>query len=178
LSRGAALGLPSCIRRGGADLRRTRLTDGTDGRTRHPPMGGAGSAPKNGHTKNSTERTMKTRLLATALIAASLGAALPAADAATLIVRTAPPPLLVETVPAPRAGYQWVGGHWEWRGNQYVWESGTWVKERPGYVYYAPTWVEHEGRWERHEARWGRRDDDRDGVPNAVDRHPENPVKP
>jgi hypothetical protein len=141
-------------------------------------MGGMRPAPNNEATQNSKDSPMKTRLLATALIAASLGAALPAADAATLIVRTAPPPLRVETVPAPRAGYQWVGGHWEWRNHEYVWESGTWVKERPGYTYYAPAWVETNGHWERREARWGRRDDDRDGIPNAVDRHPENPVKP
>jgi hypothetical protein len=121
---------------------------------------------------------MKTRLLATALIAASLGAALPAADAATIVVREAPPPVLVEPVPAPRVGYQWVGGHWEWRGHKYVWESGTWVKERPGYTYYAPAWVETNGHWERREARWGRRDDDHDGIPNADDRHPENSYKP
>jgi len=121
---------------------------------------------------------MKTRLLAAATIAASLVAVLPAAEAVTLVVREAPPPVRVEPVPAPRAGYQWVGGHWEWRGNKYVWESGTWVKERPGYVYHAPTWVEKNGRWERREARWARHDDDRDGIPNAADTHPENPVKP
>ena len=121
---------------------------------------------------------MKTRLLAAAMVAATLGVALPAAEAVTLVVREAPPAVRVETVPAPRPGYQWVGGHWDWRGSKYVWESGTWVKERPGYVYYAPTWVEKNGHWERREARWARHDDDRDGVPNAADRHPENPIKP
>ena len=120
---------------------------------------------------------MKTRLLAAAMIAASLGAAVPAAEAATLVVREAPPAVRVEPVPEPRPGYQWVGGHWEWRGGRYVWESGTWVKERAGYTYYAPTWVEKNGRWERREARWARHDDDRDGVPNGADTHPENPVK-
>ena len=121
---------------------------------------------------------MKTRILAAALIAASTWVALPAADAATLVVRVAPPPMRVETVPAPRAGYQWAGGHWDWRGNQYVWVGGTWVPERRGYVYMPPTWVEVNGQWERREARWARHDDDRDGIPNGADRHPENPVRP
>jgi hypothetical protein len=121
---------------------------------------------------------MKTRLLAAALVATTLVAALPAAEAVKLVVREAPPAVRVEPVPAPRPGYQWVGGHWDWRGSKYVWETGTWVKERPGYVYTAPTWVEVNGHWERREARWARHDADRDGIPNGADRHPQNPVKP
>ena len=65
---------------------------------------------------------MKTRLLAAAMVAVTLGVALPAAEAVTLVVREAPPAVRVETVPAPRPGYQWVGGHWDWRGSKYVWE--------------------------------------------------------
>jgi hypothetical protein len=121
---------------------------------------------------------MKTRILTAALLAASTWAAIPAADAATIIVRTAPPPVRVEAMPAPRAGYQWVGGHWDWRDNRYVWVNGRWVPERRGYVYMPPTWVEVNGQWERREARWARHDDDRDGIPNGADRHPENPVRP
>ena len=120
---------------------------------------------------------MKTRLLAAALIAASAWGAIPAAQAATVVVREGPPALRVETVPAPRPGYVWSNGHWDWRGNQWVWVGGEFVRERPGYVYYAPTWVEHEGRWERREARWARHDDDHDGIPNGADRHPENPER-
>lgn len=119
---------------------------------------------------------MKIRLLAAALIAASAWTAIPAANAAeTIIVREGPPPMRVETVPAPRQGYVWGAGHWDWNGSHYVWAPGVWVRERPGYVYNAPTWVEHEGRWERREENWARRDADHDGIPNGEDRHPENP---
>jgi len=121
---------------------------------------------------------MKNRILAAALVAASAWVAVPAASAATIVVREAPPALRVETVPAPRAGYQWVNGHWDWRGNRWVWVGGTWVRERHGYVYAPPMWVERDGRWERREARWERHDDDHDGIPNGADRHPENPVRP
>ena len=54
---------------------------------------------------------MKIRLLAAALIAASAWTAFPAANAAEIIVREAPPPLRIETVPAPRPGYVWGAGH-------------------------------------------------------------------
>jgi hypothetical protein len=124
------------------------------------------------------EQLMKHRIFAAALVAASAWVAGPTATAATIVVREAPPALRVETVPAPRPGYQWVNGHWDWRGNHWVWVGGTFLRERPGYVYSAPVWVERDGRWERREARWARHDDDRDGIPNGADRHPENPVRP
>jgi hypothetical protein len=70
-------------------------------------------------------------------------------------VKPAPPQPQAEVVPAPRAGYVWVRGHWEWRGNQYVWEKGHWERERQ-----QMRWVD--GHWERQsnndwiwiEGRW------------------------
>ena len=81
-------------------------------------------------------------LLVAALLAASLGAALPAAARTEVdfYVNTPPPAPRVEVVPAPRPGWAWVPGFWEWRGHRHVWVSGHWVRERHGY-YYAP------GRW-------------------------------
>ena len=132
-----------------------------------------------GFIDNIVERfIMKTRLLAAALVAASTWVAFPAVNAAELVVRVGPPPVRYEPVPPARVGYAWAPGYWDWRGKEYVWVGGRYVAERPGYVYHAPMWVEDNGRWVRREERWGRRDDDRDGIPNGADRHPENPVRP
>lgn len=98
-----------------------------------------------------------------------------AAMAATVWVQTAPPPLREEAVPAPRRGYVWTPGYWAWNGHSHVWHSGVWVKERRGYVYTQPAWVEHDGRWEFRRGAWARGDADHDGVPNGVDRRPNNP---
>ena len=40
-----------------------------------------------------------------------------------------------------------------------------------------PGWVERDGRWHFHEGSWARRDSDRDGVPNALDRRPYDPTR-
>jgi hypothetical protein len=105
------------------------------------------------------------------LVASSFGAtALPAQ--AEIIVNIAPPPLRVEPVPAPRAGYVWEAGYWRWNGNRHVWVAGHWERHRAGYIYHAPQWVEHDGRWTFQSRRWDR---DGDGVPDRVDRHPNNP---
>lgn len=87
----------------------------------------------------------------------------------------APPPVRAEVVPAPRPGYVWAPGYWGWQGHRHVWHRGSWMRARPGYVYSAPTWAEHDGRWEFRQGRWARGDRDHDGIPNAADRHPNNP---
>jgi hypothetical protein len=117
--------------------------------------------------------------LAVALAFASIGAiTLPmAANAAvTVYLNSAPPPLRVEAVPAPRHGYVWSAGHWNAKNNQHVWQAGHWEKERPGYHFVQPTWKE-QNRWEYHGGRWNKGDRDGDGVPNSVDRRPDNPNK-
>ncbi len=81
----------------------------------------------------------------------------------------------IEAVPAPRVGYVWAPGYWNWRGNHHVWAKGTWVRERPGYAYHSPKWVQRDGRWSQERASWSRGDRDGDGVPNRVDRQPDNP---
>lgn len=114
------------------------------------------------------------KVLFVSMMAASVGGiAIPAA--AAIYVQVAPPEMRVEAVPAPRRGYVWAPGYWNWRGNHHVWAKGTWVRERPGYAYHSPNWVERNGRWSMQSARWARSDRDGDGVPNRVDRQPDNP---
>ncbi len=118
--------------------------------------------------------------LVAALCAASLGAvALPlTANADTRIyLRTAPPELRHEAIPAARKGYIWVPGYWNARNNRHVWQTGHWERHRSGHHYVAPTWVQRENRWELQRGRWNRGDRDGDGVPNRFDRAPGNPYR-
>ena len=112
-------------------------------------------------------------------VAAALGAlALPVqAQDATVYFDIAPPPLRVETVPAPRSGYFWAPGYWELREGRHVWRAGHWERERQGYTYVPPTWVQRDNRWYFAPGRWANRDDDGDGVRNGLDRAPNNPYR-
>jgi hypothetical protein len=132
-------------------------------------------SPYKGNTYLDKENNMIKKLLLAAIVAGSFGTvALPAA-AAVIVVQTAPPALRDEVVPEPRHGYVWVPGYWDWRNNHHVWVAGTWVRERRGYVYHQPEWRERDGHWEMVRGNWARGDRDRDGVPNRMDRHPDNP---
>ncbi|MGO4377594.1 YXWGXW repeat-containing protein [Pseudoduganella sp. RAF53_2] len=119
------------------------------------------------------------KLLLAAMAAASLGsAALPlAASADVLVVRTAPPPMRDEVVPAAREGYVWTPGYWRYNGHRYVWTHGKYVRERHGYYWREPAWKENNGRWEFTRGNWARGDRDRDGVPNRYDDHPNDPTR-
>jgi len=114
------------------------------------------------------------KILLAAMLAASIGSVTVPASAA-IIVQVAPPPLREEVAPSPRRGYVWVAGHWGWRNQHHQWVKGTWIRERRGYVYNQPTWVEREGRWHMESGSWRRGDRDGDGVPNRLDRAPDNP---
>jgi hypothetical protein len=124
---------------------------------------------------------MLAKTLLASCIAATLSLAV--ADAAVaqvrgvITIREAPPPLREEVVPPPRRGYVWAPGYWNWQGRRHVWHGGTWVRARPGYVYRSPTWVERDGRWEYRQGAWARGDRDGDGVPNGVDRRPNDPTR-
>lgn len=113
----------------------------------------------------------------TAIIAATMGlAAIPATSvAADVYLRVAPPAPRVEVVPAPRAGYLWVPGYWDARGHRHHWVKGHYERERRGYRFSEPRWVERDNRWYIERPRWQRGDRDRDGVPNRMDRAPNNP---
>ena len=114
------------------------------------------------------------KTLVAVMFAASLGAVAAPASAAVW-VRTAPPDPRVEVVPAPRRGHTWAPGYWGYRGHRHVWVAGSWVRNRAGYHYNHARWVEQDGRWRLENRRWARGDRDGDGVPNSVDRHPNNP---
>jgi hypothetical protein len=114
------------------------------------------------------------KLILATMVAASFGTIATAATAA-IIVQVAPPPPREEAIPQPRRGHVWVGGHWGWRNGRHQWVRGTWVRERRGYQYSQPEWVERDGRWHMERGNWRRGDRDGDGVPNRMDRAPNNP---
>lgn len=131
---------------------------------------------------------MKKITLAALAAASLLGLGATAANAQVSIT-VGPPAPMVEAVPAARPGFVWAGGHYEWRHGQYVWVGGRWIGERRGYEWREPRWVqrgngqwmmvggnwEHRA-WEREHDRYGyRHDRDGDGVPDRMDRHPNNP---
>ena len=114
------------------------------------------------------------KLMLAAILAGSLGTIATTA-AAVIYVRVAPPEPRVEVVPQPRRNYTWSAGHWEWQNRQHVWVSGKWLKDRRGYRYNQAAWAERDGRWYMTRGAWQRGDRDGDGVPNRLDRAPNNP---
>jgi hypothetical protein len=115
--------------------------------------------------------------LVAVLCVASVGAvALPlAASADTRIyLNSAPPELRHEAVPAPRKGYVWIPGYWNAKNDRHVWQAGHWQRHRAGYHYVEPVWTQ-QSRWALQQGRWSKGDRDGDGVPNSVDRKPDNP---
>jgi hypothetical protein len=109
-----------------------------------------------------------------ALCAATMGAvSLPiTSSAADIYFGVAPPAPRVEVTPAPRSGYLWVPGYWDVSGHRHVWRKGHWERERHGYRYVEPRWSQNGDRWHLQRGRWDR---DHDGVPNSMDRRPDNP---
>ena len=119
---------------------------------------------------------MKRILCAAAIALASTAAVLPAqAFARDVVVRVAPPPPRTEVVPAARHGYEWAPGYWNWNGHRYVWIRGHWERVRPGYVWHRPEWRQGDRGWVLDRGGWRHGDRDGDGVPNRVDRRPDNP---
>ncbi len=123
-----------------------------------------------------------------AIVASALGAIPVVAAAAAIYVEVAPPDPRVEVVPAPRAGFVWAPGYYGYRNGNYAWTRGHWERERHGQYWHPGHWVEREGRWAFVEPGWhgerfaynGRgyaRDRDHDGVPDRVDRAPDNPYR-
>ena len=65
------------------------------------------------------------------------------AMAAEVIVKIAPPRMIVEKRPSrPSPNHVWVNGYHRWDGNAYAWTPGEW-RERP---HAHAVWVDH--RWE------------------------------
>ena len=75
---------------------------------------------------------------------------------AETVVTTAPPPVIVETVPAPQPGFIWIGGYWGWHENRHSWFPGHWEHSRPGYVWISPRWSAHGRGWRFEGGHWRR----------------------
>jgi hypothetical protein len=86
------------------------------------------------------------RILPLFALAAALS---PAVAMAQVVIRVAPPAVVVERpVPSPGPRYVWVGGYHRWTGVRYVWVPGHYViPPRPGVVWVAPRWVARGGGW-------------------------------
>lgn len=79
-----------------------------------------------------------------------------------VIVREAPPKVIVERRPSPPAsGYIWIEGYWHWDSHRYAWQAGRWVRppqERA--IWIAPVYERHEQGYRYTPGRW--RDDHKD----------------
>jgi YXWGXW repeat-containing protein len=115
--------------------------------------------------------------LLVALCAATLGTAAPliANAEVRIYLNSAPPEVRYESVPAARRGYIWSPGYWNVKNKRHVWQAGYWQRERKGYHYIQPAWTQRDNRWQLERGRWNRGDRDGDGVPNRLDRAPDNP---
>jgi hypothetical protein len=118
--------------------------------------------------------------LVVAMCMASLaGIAAPMTASAEVAVyfNSAPPAVRYEAVPAARHGYVWAPGYWNAKNNRHVWQAGHWERERKGYYYNQSTWVQHDNRWQLQRGSWSQGDRDHDGVPNNVDRAPNDATR-
>jgi hypothetical protein len=127
---------------------------------------------------------LKRKLLLGALVASSLAIIpLRASADVSVFLDTAPPPARHEVIPAPRHGYVWAPGYWGHGHGRYHWVRGHWIRERRGMYWHPDRWENRDGHWVLERGGWRRErferervaDRDRDGVPNRLDRAPDNP---
>ncbi|MEO8459049.1 MAG: YXWGXW repeat-containing protein [Dokdonella sp.] len=96
-------------------------------------------------------------LLSVLALGGAMTLAPPAAQARVHVginIAVPPPPLRVEVVPPPRAGYVWIPGYWGYGHRRHVWHRGIWHRDRPGYVYVAPRWDHRGDRYHFEGSRW------------------------
>lgn len=77
--------------------------------------------------------------------------------AARVVVRVAPPPLIVEPIPAPpvHGYYVWRAGYWDWTGARYVWVPGAYLAAPYTRATWVPGhWVAGRGGWVWVGGRW------------------------
>ena len=94
----------------------------------------------------------------TALAGALLSLALfsPAAEAARVVVRVAPPLARVEVrTVAPSHAHVWVNGYWRWNGSAHVWVAGAWhLPPRTGVAWVDGHWKKVRGGWTWVPGHW------------------------
>jgi hypothetical protein len=78
------------------------------------------------------------------------------AAAADVVVRIAPPRIVVEKRgPPPSRTHVWISGYHRWDGNAYVWTPGRWEQPpRPGARWVAHRWVHQKGGYVLVEGHW------------------------
>lgn len=72
------------------------------------------------------------------------------------VVPTAPPPVIVEAVPAPQPGFIWIGGYWGWHEHRHSWFPGHWEHSRPGFVWIGSRWAPHSRGYRFESGHWRR----------------------
>ena len=79
-----------------------------------------------------------------------------AASFAQVVVRIAPPPIVVEERGRPpERDYVWVDGYHRWDGGRYVWVPGHWDRPpHPHAHWVAHHWVHHHDGWVLVEGHW------------------------
>jgi hypothetical protein len=75
---------------------------------------------------------------------------------AQVVVRVAPPPVVVEHPgPPPHEGYVWTGGYHRWDGARYVWVPGRYVMPPRPHAEWVPAhWADRHGSWVFVEGHW------------------------
>jgi hypothetical protein len=78
------------------------------------------------------------------------------AAAADVVVRIAPPRVVVEKHSSPPSrGHVWVSGYQRWDGNAYVWTPGRWEQPpQPHSRWVAHRWVRQKRGWVLVEGHW------------------------
>ncbi len=88
-----------------------------------------------------------------------------------VIVREAPPPVIVDRRPSrPSREHIWIDGYWDWNGRQYVRHPGQWARPpRAHAVWVAPRYEKHKqgyrytrGQWREEQQKRRRHDERRD----------------
>ena len=84
------------------------------------------------------------------------GALAYSAGAADIMVRIAPPRVVIEKrTPRPSRGHVWVPGYQRWDGHAYAWTPGRWEQPpRPRAHWVAHHWVHQRGGWVLVEGHW------------------------
>ncbi|MEP6549513.1 MAG: YXWGXW repeat-containing protein [Gammaproteobacteria bacterium] len=98
----------------------------------------------------------KALLLGLMMAAGAVAAPTIASAGVSIDIDVAPPPIRVETVPAPRVGYVWAPGYWEWRHRAHVWVPGRYMHERRGYHWVASRWDQRGPHWHHEPGHWER----------------------